>query len=687
MRKQLLILLTFLISLVAFAEDAVYELKEIEVTQNREIPTEVIKSVMQSKVGESYSTEVMVADYKRIKDLDYVQEVTIHPKIFNGGIKLLVEIKEPKDVKKLLKAKGIIPLSERETIDKSLVVNSIEIYGNRYVSREEIMKNIPVQVGSYFSRTRVLEGQKNILNTGFFRDVKPEVYKYGDGVLVRYTLIENPVITGVKIYGNTVYSEEELMAEIKTKPGEIYNINTLRADKDRVLAKYHEDGYILTEFSDIGISNNYELELRLNEGVIRKIQLRKMVTKQKGARRRPTDNVLKTKDYVITRELDVKEGEVYNLNDFQSSSRALMRLGHFKNVKPEYKDIPGDPNGKILVLLFDEERTASLQGAISYGSEVGLLGSISVKDTNWKGKGQELGVTFEKSNSDYSKFSIDFQDPWIKDTDRISWGWSLYKSQYEDDDSTLYHDVNTYGGKFNVGKGLTRDLRFSIGTKLEYITEDADDDDDDYGNKYGGRTDEYALFSIYPALTYDTRNHFWNPTEGQFIKGQVETGYATGNDADPFSNVTLEYRTYHRGFSKKNTFAYRLVGGIMTDTTKESQRYRVGGGSTLRGYDGSYYRGTKKLTGTIENRTQLNDIFGVTLFVDAGRAWDQNPEDPEYKDKDRDDANFPSDIGVGAGIGLRLNTPLGPLRFDFGWPVGSSDESGMQFYFNMGHTF
>lgn len=678
MRKQLLVVLAFLLSLVAFGVEAAYEIKEIEVTKNREIPVEVIKSVLESKIGEGYSTETMVEDYKRVKDLEYIENVTIYPRLYSGGIKLSIEVEEVKNVKELLEAKDIIPLSERETVDKSLIVKAIEIFGNRYVSREDIMKEIPVEVGAYFSRTRVLDGQKNILNMGFFRDVKPEVYNYGDGVLVRYTLMENPVITGVKISGNTVYSTEELMNEIQTKPGEIYNINTLREDKDRILAKYHENGYILTEFIDIGMNDRYELELELGEGVVRDIQLRKMVTKQKGARRQPTDNILKTKEYVVRRELDIKDGEVYNLNDFQSSSRALMRLGHFKNVKPEYKDIPGDPAGKIIVLLFDEERTASLQGAISYGSEVGLLGSISIKDTNWKGRGQELGVTYEKSDSDYSRFSIDFQDPWIKDTDRISWGWSVYKSQYEDDDSFLFYDVDTYGLKFNVGKGLTRNLRFSIGTKVEYVTEDDED---------GSRTDSYGLFSIFPSLTYDNRNHFWNPTQGEYARLQLEGGYAGGYESDVFGNVTLEGRKYHRGFSKNNTFAYRAIAGKMTDGTKESQRFRVGGGGTLRGYDGSYYRGKDQLTLTAENRTQLNDMFGIALFVDAGRAWNQDGRDSKYNDTGRDDESIPDDLGIGAGFGFRLNTPLGPLRFDFGWPVGDSDSSGMEFYFNMGHTF
>ncbi len=674
MRKQLLVLLTFLFSLLALGEDANYLVKEIEVTNNREVPIEVVQSVMESKVGESYSTEKMVEDYKRIKNLSYIEDVVIYPKLYDAGIKLSVEIKERKDSKKILEDNGVIPLSERENIDKSLVVNSIEIFGNRYTTREEILNMIPVKTGGYFSKRKVLEGQKNILNSGYFREVTPEVYKYGEGVLVRYNLSENPVITGINIYGNTVYSTEELMKGIKTQPGKIYNLNTLREDKDGIIAKYHEAGYALTELANIGLNDSYELEIYLSEGVVRDIQFRKMVTKQKGARRQATDNDLKTKDYVIERQLEFKEGEVFDYNKYQESIKNLMKLGNFKNIKPEYKSIPGDPDGRIVVMLFDEERTASLQGALSYGSEVGFLGSLSIKDTNYKGKGQDLGLTYERSDSDYSKFSLDFQDPWIKDTDRISWGWSLYKSQYEDDDSELFYDVNTYGFKVNAGKGLTKKVRVSLGTKAEYITEDDED---------GDRTDEYGLVSIFPAITYDTRNHFWNPTEGEYAKLQVEGGYAGGYDADIFGNTTLELRKYHRGFWKTNTFAYRAIGGIMTDSTKESQRFRVGGGSTLRGYDGGYYKGTKKLTFTLENRSQINDVLGFVLFVDAGRAWDQNGRDTSYEHDD----DFPNDIGIGAGVGMRLNTPLGPLRFDFGWPVGDTDDSGMQFYFNMGHTF
>ncbi len=694
MRKQIAVLLVFLLSIISFADVTGYDIKKIEIINNREIPYEVILDSMKSKEGQKYATENMIVDYKAIKDLEYVAEVSIYPTVYDNGIKLTVDITEKKDTKALLEEKGIIPLSEREKVDTTLVITDIEIMGNTHVTTKEIKDMIPIQTGGYFSRNRVIEGHKNLIESGYFRDVIPDVVKTGKGVKVIYSVLENPIINGINIIGNTVYTTDELMQVIQTEPGKIFNINTIRGDRDRIIQKYQDGGYVLAEVTDIGLNGNLELEIYLSEGVVRNIEFKKMVTKQKGARRKATDDVLKTKDYVIAREVEFKENEIFNSKAYDETVQNLMRLGHFKNVKYEVRDIPGDPDGKNIVLLLDEERTAILQGAISYGSEIGLLGTISIKDTNWKGKGQELGFTFEKSDEDYTSFSINFYDPWIKDTDRISWGWSIYKNTYEDDDSAIFNEIDTIGAKFNVGKGITKNVRLSLGTKLEYVEEGSDHSkftaangkyywDSAKTNEAKGLDDKYYIWSLFPSITYDTRNHFWNPTAGEYARLQLEGGYASGYEGDMFGNITLELRKYHAGFFKKNTFAYRVVGGIMTDSTKEGQRFWVGGGSTLRGYDGGFYKGTKKLVGTIENRTQLNDILGFVVFFDAGRAWDYRGRDLSYQHDD----SFVNDIAMAAGVGLRINTPIGPLRFDFGWPIRNDDTSGMEFYFNMGQSF
>ena len=166
MRKQITVLLVFLLSIFSFADVTGYDIKKIEIVNNREIPYELILGSMKSKEGQKYATENMIADYKSIKDLGYVQDVSIYPTVYDGGIKLTVDITEKKDSKALLEEKGIIPLSEREKVDTTLIVSDIEIVGNTHVTTEEIRKMIPVQTGGYFSRNRVIEGHKNLIESG-----------------------------------------------------------------------------------------------------------------------------------------------------------------------------------------------------------------------------------------------------------------------------------------------------------------------------------------------------------------------------------------------------------------------------------------------------------------------------------------------------------------------------------------
>lgn len=680
MRKQLTILLSFLLLIFAYGADSNYKIEKIVVENIQEIPEASIVSIMKEKVGDKYSAKDMIADYQKIKELDYVGNVSIYPQYYNEGIKLVVDIREKRDTKELLTKNGIIPMSERDKIDKTVIVKGVEVYGNVSMKKKDILKYIPIKTGGYFSKKKVIDGYRSLGESGYFSQVVPDVQKTGNGVTVVYYVTENPTITGVNIIGNTVYPTDELLALLETKPNETLNFNSLRKDREAIIGKYSKDGYVLARVIDIGLNNSYELDIYLTEGVVRDIKLQKMVTKQKGNRRQATDTLLKTKDYVIEREIEFKEGEIFNINKYTQTENNLKRLGYIKNVKYEARDILGDSDGKDIVLLIDEDRTARLQGAISYGSELGLMGMLSLEETNWKGKGQTTSFTYEKSDEDYSSLSLSFSDPWIKDTDRISWGWSLYKNDYENDDSQAFSKIDTYGFRINVGKGITRNVRIGLGTKLEYVTTEPDDE---YRNNPKYYDDKYYLWSLFPSITYDTRNSYFNPTRGEYARWQVEGGYASGENADYFTNTTIELRKYHQGFFKKNTFAYRAVFGIQSDSTKESQRYWIGGSSTLRGYDGGTFRGTRKFTGTIENRTEFNDVLGGVLFFDFGRAWDYKGIDEGY----HRDEKMPDGIAMAAGVGLRINTPMGPLRFDFGWPIRDDEESGMQFYFNMGQSF
>ena len=696
--KRLLIAFLFVISLTSFSTMVNLPIKSVEIVNNQQVPASLIKETLKLKEGAKFSTEALLADFNALKEMGYFEDVILQPTSYDGGVRIVVDVVEKENVVDLLKEKGVAVNTLREDTDKSIVISSVKFTGNSRVTTSELLDITQLKAGEYFSRSRVEDAQRRLLATGKFSEVRPDAQVVDGKMALSFAVVENQIVKNIVITGNKTIPTSTIMSALTTKPGSVQNYNNLREDRDKILGLYQAEGYTLVNITDMSTDENGTLHISIVEGIVRKIEVKKMVTKQKGNRRTPNDDVLKTKDYVIDREIEIQPGKIFNVKEYDATVDNLMRLGIFKNVKYEARSIPGDPEGIDLILLIDEDRTAELQGGVAYGSETGLMGTLSLKDSNWRGKNQQFGFTFEKSNKDYTAFSLDFYDPWIKDTDRVSWGWGAYKTNYGDEDSILFHKIDTLGFKANIGKGLGRNFTLSLGTKVEYIREEHENgklikanngrwyyQENKKWREIEGVDDKYWLWSIYPYISYDTRNNYLNPTSGLYGKFQVEGGYAGGYKSGNFGNATLELRTYHRGLFKKNTFAYKVVGGIASDSTKESQKFWVGGGNSLRGYDGGFFKGSQKLVATIENRTQINDIVGLVVFADAGRAWKQNGRDPSYT---RDNKDFGHNIGTTAGVGLRLNTPIGPLRFDFGWPVGNKmDDDGMKFYFNMGQSF
>ena len=696
--KRLLIALLFVISLTSFSTMVNLPIKSVEVVNNQQVPASLIKETLKLKEGARFSTEALLADFNALKETGYFEDVILQPISYDGGVRIVVDVVEKENVVDLLKEKGVAVNTLREDTDKSIVISSVKFTGNSRVTTSELLDITQLKAGEYFSRSRVEDAQRRLLATGKFSEVRPDAQVSNGKMALSFEVAENPIVKSIVITGNHTIPTSTIMSALTTKPGSVQNYNNLREDRDKILGLYQAQGYTLVNITDMSTDENGTLHISIVEGIVRKIEVKKMVTKQKGNRRTPNDDVLKTKDYVIDREIEIQPGKIFNVKEYDATVDNLMRLGIFKNVKYEARSIPGDPEGIDLILLIDEDRTAELQGGVAYGSETGLMGTLSLKDSNWRGKNQQFGFTFEKSNKDYTGFALDFYDPWIKDTDRVSWGWGAYKTDYGDEDSILFHEIDTVGFKVNIGKGLGKNFTLSLGTKVEYIKEAHEDgklrkanngkwyyNEKNKWREIEGVDDKYWLWSIYPYISYDTRNNYLNPTSGLYAKWQIEGGHAGGYKSGNFGNTTLELRTYHKGLFKNNTFAYKVVGGVATNNTKESQKFWVGGGNSLRGYDGGFFKGSQKLVATIENRTQLNDIIGIVVFADAGRAWKQNGRDPSYT---RDNNRFGHNIGTTAGVGIRLNTPIGPLRFDFGWPVGNKmDDDGMKFYFNMGQSF
>lgn len=668
MRKIFLIML--IITQFIFAENKL-NVVEVQVLNNKEVPVEVIESNMELKIGSVYSAEKMVKDFIKIKTENYIKDLKIYPEIKETGIKLVVTVYEKENVKELLKAKGIIPISEMEKIDKSLTIKEIKITGLQYLKAEDFKEKIPLVVGGYFSKTKALEARNNLLDTGYFYSVEPDAVKFEDGVYLTYKIVENMFVDAIEVEGNNIFKDEELKAIIKSKDKYVFNYNDLRNDKELIDKKYLDAGYGLAGVYDIKIEpENKKIVFYVGEGIVKDIQFRKIIKRENDERRNKEKSDLKTESFVLDREIVVEKGKPFETAKFETTAKNLFRLGFFKNVTPQFESVPGDPNSKIVIFVLDEQKTASYQGTLSYGSAIGFVGSMSVEDNNYRGKGQRLSLAASFGKGDSSKtYELNFTDPWVKDTERFSYGWGVYRKDYTDTDSTNAYNVSEQGFKVNGGKGLTDKLRLRLGTKLVAVTEK---------NKEKVVKDDYTTISLIPAIIYDTRNNYYSATRGSYASLELELGKVI--DRQSYQTLELELRNYHKGLFENNNFAYRGVFGVGSDNLKESQKFKVGGGNTLRGYNHSEFKGNYEAYLNLENRTKLNDNFEAVLFADAGRAWDKT-------DSSTENLNLGQNIKTSYGVGLRVQTPIGPLRFDYGWPVGQKNNTGGQFYFNIGQLF
>ncbi|MGL5934551.1 MAG: POTRA domain-containing protein, partial [Cetobacterium sp.] len=121
MKKHLIGIISLVASIVSFGAEGEYLVKGVEFKNLNEIPQDVLIQKMSLKKGQVFSTEGLLKDYNNIKKSDYIDELAIYPQVYDGGIKLVVDVKEKKDTRELLEKQGILPASERERVDTTLV--------------------------------------------------------------------------------------------------------------------------------------------------------------------------------------------------------------------------------------------------------------------------------------------------------------------------------------------------------------------------------------------------------------------------------------------------------------------------------------------------------------------------------------------------------------------------------------
>lgn len=658
----------------------------IEFSQLKEVSPELLMSKMPVKTGDNYSNKTLSDIYLALKRLGYVSEVNVIPKIRGNNVNIEVQVAEVENAGTVLQRQQMQEEMQKET---EYTVANVDIEGTSKLNKEDYLKDLPIKAGDVFVPQKAVDGAQKIFKSGYFSTVEPKIDRKVDNtVSVVYQVKENPDIQSVNFEGNTLYKSEELEKALGVKRGEILNGNLLNPDDNGILKLYAKDGYSLVRIDSINVSNEGVVNIGLTEGVIDSVEFEKAPEKNDNERQSSRRSVLRTKPYVFERYSELKPGQIFQEKNIESTVRELYRTGMFTKIVPSIEGKEDDPNARVIKLLVEERPTTTINGSISYGTSVGLVGELKLADSNFLGRGQDASATLSASNKGDKTFELRWFDPWLKGTEQVQLGGSIYWTQSVDDnaDADEVEKVKKIGTRWTIGKGLNKDIGVSFSARF-----------DNYKELFANKkvNDKYKLFALGPTLTFDTRDNKFNPTKGLYATMSYERGELI-NDPRKYDQFETDLRAYHPTFfGDKNIMAYRAAWGTTGSGTPEALRFSIGGAESVRGYEYSAFDGFDKFHATIENRTKINDTLQLVAFFDIGNAWQNESRDPITGKKiykpNRKDAHDFKDLKKGYGIGVRLNTPIGPLRFDYGWPMdpekkGEKKDKG-KFYFSFGQSF
>ena len=551
---------------------------------------------------------------------------------------------------------AVIKQAGHEYVGQTAV--SIDIEGTQLTAPARAA--VKLKAGDTITEESISQDRQAIYETGLFYDVYPSFTVIPEGVKITYHVMENPVLSSVEIIGNKALDSAAIKDLLTVPTGEILNSKTLNANITAIEARYRKDGYILAKISDINMTNEGVLKLTFNEGVLEGYTV-------KGNE--------KTKEYVITREMRMQPGEPFNVKKARRSMQRVYNLGYFEDVNMKLN--PGrEPNAIILETTVVEKRTGNFAVGAGYSNSDGFIGMISIGDKNFRGTGDAVNLSYEFSGNDNDNkgYVFSYTRPWL-DKKQTTGTIRVYNRTYEYDDYDTNGDlIETYNKKYSGGEVTFSRPATEYSTnsvtlrdRTDSYVKHKDDGIDRSTEAYADwRADNFGQTrSVTLQHITDTRDNIYTPTTGR--RTSLTTEFAgLGGDFD-YQKYTIEENRYIK-IGHAQVLALRGQYGHGDGSIPESAQYQLGGQDSLRGYRNDQFEGNNMFLGTVEYRFPLVRKVQGAVFTDFGNAWN--------------DGWSPGTIHKSIGVGLQLETPVGPIRFDVG-----HGEDGNRTHFSVGGTF
>ena len=599
------------------------------------------------------------------------------------------------------------PESDRNQ-EPIVLVAEVVVEGANEELEDLVYATINTESGRTTTRSQLQEDVNAVYATGFFQNVEVTPGDTPLGVRIAFSVEPNPVLNDVSVV-TIVEEESEVLSPAKVDEffsenyGEILNLRELQQGIIQVNEWYSENGYELAQVVGAPqVSPEGEVTLVIAEGIIEDIKVRYFDEDDE-----PIGG--KTKEYIVTREVELEPGDIFKRDIAQRDLQRVFGLGIFEDMRFSFS--PGtDPSQVIVNIDVVEGSTGSISAGGAYSSSSGLFGTVSYQQQNFGGNNQTLG-TEVTIGDDSLLFDVNFTDPWIGGSEsRTSYtvnafrqrSISLVYSGDNDIDTANGNDsprIVKTGGGISFGRPIPSDpfkrREWALFTGFEYQRIAVKNNDGELaprseerdGNQLlavsGDGTDD--LFTMSFGANRDRRNNPLQPTSGSVLRLGTEQTIPIGSGSILFNRVKANYSQYLpinivRFNNGPETLAFNFQAGTILGDLPPYEAFAVGGSNSVRGFgDGEVGSGRSYFQATAEYRFPVFKIVGGVLFFDYGTLLGSEDAVPGRPSEVRD---LPGE-GYGYGVGVRIQSPLGPIRVDY----GINDDGGNEIQFGIEEKF
>ena len=601
------------------------------------------------------------------------------------------------------------PQSETQPESRVLVAE-VNVTGVDEQLKEIVYDAIDTKPGRTTTRSQLQEDINAVYAVGFFQNVEVIPEDTPLGVRITFAVVANPILNEVTIQTIPPDSSKqvlppEVVSEIFSPGyGQLLNLRDLQEGIKQVNQWYSNNGYELAQVvGSPEVSADGTVQLVVAEGVIENIEVSFIDEEDE-----PTEG--KTRDFIITREIELKPGDVFNRNTAQKDLQRVFGLGIFEDIRLSFE--PGeDPSKVIINVIVIENSTGSIAAGAGFSSSSGLFGTLSYQQQNLGGNNQTIGTEFQLGERELL-FDVSFTDPWIGgDPYRTSYTVNGFRRRsislvYDGDDNDIRTEngndsprVVRTGGGVNFSRPLSKSVfepaDWNLNAGFQYqraVIKNSDGDispisreEDGSENLAFSDSGEDDLFFLRFGATRDKRNNRLQPTRGSLLRFGLDQTIPIGSGSILFSRVRGSYSYFIPTSFLKITegpqaFAFNVQAGTVIGDLPPYEAFVVGGSNSVRGYpEGEVGNGRAYLQGTVEYRFPVFKIVGGALFADYGTVLGTDSNVPGEPSIVR---GLPGS-GFGYGLGVRVQSPLGPIRVDY----AINEDGDSRIHFGIGERF